>query len=256
MDETKPQAQTSRILITMAAFVIVVAGMSSAKAILVPFLLSAFIAIICTPFLFWMQNKGLPKWLSLLIVILAVLCIGLLLGGLIGSSVKNFSKNIPIYEAKLKQQTVSIIAWINKTGLETSDFELADMFNPSAAMKLTAALLNALGNALANAFLILMTVIFILLEASSFPEKLIKTVNRHEMSLKPFDDFISNVKQYMVIKTSVSLATGTLVTMLLFFIGVDYALLWGVLAFVMNYYHVTFNISYFYIIVYDNGNQH
>jgi len=235
MDETKPQAQTSRILITMAAFVIVVAGMSFAKVILVPFLLSAFIAIICTPFMFWMQNKGLPKWLSLLIVILVVLFMGLLLSGLVGSSVKDFSKNIPIYEAKLKQQTVLIIAWLDKTGLETSGFELTNMFDPSAAMKLTAALLNAMGNALANAFLILMTVIFILLEASSFPEKLNKVLNGHETALKPFGDFISNVKQYMVIKTIVSLATGALVTILLFFIGVDYALLWGVLAFAMNY---------------------
>lgn len=235
MDEPGHQAEASRILITISAFVIVVAGINSAKVILVPFLLSAFIAIICAPPLFWMQNKGLPKWLSLLIVILSVFFIGLLMASLVGSSVKDFSTNLSFYESRLKEKTVVIIAWINKTGLETSGFELANIFDPGAAMKLTAALLNALGNALANAFLILMTVIFILLEASSFPEKLIKILGGHDTSLDRFEKFAGNVKQYMIIKTIVSLGTGVLVSLFLLLIGVDYPLLWGLLAFAMNY---------------------
>jgi predicted PurR-regulated permease PerM len=42
----------SRFLITVAAFVIVVAGMKAAVDIIVPFLLSVFLAIISTPVLF------------------------------------------------------------------------------------------------------------------------------------------------------------------------------------------------------------
>ena len=46
MDAIKHRTRASKILITMAAFVVVVTGMSAAKVILVPFLLAAFIAII------------------------------------------------------------------------------------------------------------------------------------------------------------------------------------------------------------------
>jgi len=225
----------SQILLTIAAFVIVVAGMSAAKVILVPFLLAAFIAIISAPPLFWLQRKGLSTWLALLVVILAVLFIGLLMAGLVGSSVQDFSRDLPVYEAKLKQQTNLVMGWLERLGVDISGIAVTEIFDPGAAMKLVATLLNGLGNVLANGFLILMTVIFILLEASSFPAKLRTVLGSPQYSLVRFDNFISNVKHYMAIKTLVSLATGILVAIWLIVIGVDYPLLWGLLAFALNY---------------------
>ena len=81
MNGINHKTKTSQILLTIAAFVVVVAGMSAAKVILIPFLLSAFIAIISAPPLFWLQRKGFPTWLALLIVILGVLFVGLLMAG-------------------------------------------------------------------------------------------------------------------------------------------------------------------------------
>jgi len=235
MNTINHKTKASQILVAVAAFVVVVAGMSAAKAILVPFLLAAFIAIISAAPLFWLQRKGLSAWLALLIVILGVLFIGLLMAGMVGSSVKGFSRDLPVYGAKLKQQTASITGWVEKLGVDTSGLSLTEIFDPGAAMKLVAALLNSLGNVLADGFLILMTVIFILLEASSFPAKLRTVLGGPESSLVRFDDFVSNVKHYMAIKTLVSLATGILVAIWLTVIGVDYPLLWGLLAFALNY---------------------
>jgi len=231
----KHKTEASKTLLTIAAFVVVVAGMSAAKVILVPFLLAAFIAIISAPPLFWLQRKGLPTWLSLLIVIIGVLFIGLLVAYLVGSSVKDFSRDLPVYEAKLKQQTALIVGWLEKLGVDISDLALTKIFNPSAAMKLVAVLLNSLGNVLANGFLILMTVIFMLLEASSFPAKLRTVLSDPQSSLTRLDIFISNVKHYMAIKTLISLVTGIFITIWLTIIGVDYPLLWGLLAFALNY---------------------
>ena len=235
MNTMNQKAKASQILVTIAAFVVVVAGMSAAKVILVPFLLAAFIAIISAPPLFWLQRRGLPTWLALLVVILGVLFIGLLIAGLVGSSVKDFSRDLPVYESKLKQQTGLIMGWLERLGVDVSGLELTEIFDPGAAMKLVATLLSSLGNMLANSFLILMTVIFILLEASGFPAKLRTILGGPESSLVRFDNFISNVKHYMAIKTLVSLATGILVAIWLTVIGVDYPLLWGLLAFALNY---------------------
>jgi predicted PurR-regulated permease PerM len=235
MNVANHKTKGSQVLVTVAAFVVVVAGMSAAKAILVPFLLAAFIAIISAPPLFWLQRKGLSTWLALLIVIFGVLLIGLLMAGLVGSSVKDFSRDLPIYEAKLKQQTILVTGWFEKLGVDTSHLALTEIFDPGAAMKLVATLLNSLGNVLANGFLILMTVIFMLLEASSFPGKLLTILGGPESSLTGFDNFISSVKHYVAIKTLVSLATGILVFIWLLVIGVDYPLLWGLLAFALNY---------------------
>jgi len=235
MNAIKQKTEASKILVTIAAFVIVVAGMSAAKVILVPFLLAAFIAIISAPPLFWLQRKGLPTWLALVIVIIGVLFIGLLVAGLVGSSVKDFSEDLPVYNAKFKQHTAVIMGWLEKHGVDVSGLALTKIFNPGGAMKLVAVLLNSLGNVLASGFLILMTVIFMLLEASSFPAKLRTALSEPQSSLTRLDIFISNVKHYMAIKTLVSLATGIFIAIWLTIIGVDYPLLWGLLTFALNY---------------------
>ncbi|MFC1830105.1 AI-2E family transporter [Thermodesulfobacteriota bacterium] len=88
---------------------------------------------------------------------------------------------------------------------------------------------------LTNGFLIIMTVIFMLLEASGMPAKLYAITGGSADSLANYHKFIDNVKQYMAIKTAVSLITGVLVTILLTIVGVDFPMLWGLLAFLLNY---------------------
>ena len=229
------EMKASQIIITIAAIVIVVAGMRAATVILVPFLLAVFISIISATPLFWLQRKGLPTWLALITVILGIMIIGFLMAWLVGSSVKDFSNNLPVYEEKLRLQTTKIIAWIGKHGIDTSDLAIADIFDPSAAMKLVVAGLNSLGNVLTNGFLILMTAIFMLLEATSIPAKLRTILGDRDSSLEPFDRFLNSVKNYMAIKTWTSLITGILVTFFVLIMGLDYPLLWGTLAFVLNY---------------------
>jgi predicted PurR-regulated permease PerM len=80
-----------------------------------------------------------------------------------------------------------------------------------------------------------MIVIFILIEASSFPVKLHTIFGDEKNTLENFDEFIHTVKQYMAIKSWMSLATGIAVFILLVVIGVNYAVLWGLLAFFLNY---------------------
>jgi AI-2 transport protein TqsA len=235
MKANPQKATASQIMVAMAAFVVVIAGMRAATTIVVPFLLAAFIAIISAPPMFWLHRKGLPVWFSLLIVIVAVVLIGSLISGLVGSSVKVFTKELPVYEAKLRQYIAVILSWIEKIGIDTSGVDWTGLLNPGAAMKLIATGLNSLGKVLANGVLILMTVIFMLIEASSLPVKLRTILGDTEDALTNFDTFINNVKHYMAIKTVVSLATGIVIAVWLTVIGVDFPVLWGLLAFFLNY---------------------
>ena len=141
------RSDTAQMLMTLASFVIVVAGMYAAKVILVPFLLSAFIAVISSPPLFWLQQKGLPKWLALLVVILTVLLVGFLVVNLVTSSVRDFSGNLSTYETKLKRQSAALTAWFDRLGMDTSGLSSSKLLDASAAMKLTAAFLNGIVNA-------------------------------------------------------------------------------------------------------------
>jgi predicted PurR-regulated permease PerM len=227
--------KANHVVITMAALVVIVAGMQASKTILVPFLLAIFIAIVTAPPMLWMQRIGLPRWLGLFIVVLGVLGVGLIIVGLIGTSIKDFSQDIPLYESKLESQRATLITWLEDHGVETSKLALKDIFNPAAAMKLVGNVLNSLGNVLTNGFLILMTVIFMLMEAASFPAKIDSIWHNPETSQAYLDKFVRNVKHYMAIKTCISIVTGALAALWLTILGVDYPLLWGLLTFALNY---------------------
>jgi predicted PurR-regulated permease PerM len=112
---------------------------------------------------------------------------------------------------------------------------LSSYADPGKAMKMAANVLGSLGNMLTNSFLILVTVVFIMLEAASFPAKWRAGHDNADASLQRFSATAKTINQYMGIKMLTSLATGLAVVILLGLIGVDYAVLWGVLAFLLNF---------------------
>jgi AI-2 transport protein TqsA len=229
--------RTSEIFLTLAAAVIIIAGMKAATTILVPFILSAFIAIISAPAMFWLQRKRAPAVLAVFIVVVGILMLGVLIGALVGQSVNDFSQDLNLYEATLKTRTTAALAWLSRVGIKADALPLDRIFDPGAAMKLAASVLNGLGNVLTNGFLILMTVIFMLLEATSLPTKLKAVMGSDTTGPRkpPWEHFINDVKHYMAIKTGISLATGVLIAVWMAVLGVDYPILWGVLAFALNY---------------------
>ncbi len=228
-------SSTLRFFVISAAFVVLVAGLRLAADMLVPFLLSIFIAVIATPPLQWLQDKGLPRWLALLTVIAAIAGSTTLVVALVGSSINDFSRSLPAYKASLHEETQGLFTLLNGYGIETPAQLIQKYIDPGAAMDLVGKLFNGLGNALTNAFLILLTVMFILGETSSFPKKLEAAFDNAHNHIGGLNRFAGNVKQYIAIKSIMSAATGLLITLWLWLLGVDYPLLWGLLAFLLNY---------------------
>lgn len=232
---TNNPVKTSQVLLILASFVIIVAGMKAAESIIVPFLLSIFISIIASPPFFWLQNKGVPKATSLIIVILVFLAFIFLIGLLIGTSVNDFTFKLPFYQQKLQDQTQAIISWLIEKNFIEPDFQMSNVFNPAAVLGIVGDTLNQVSNLFADGFLILLTVIFMILEVTSLPIKLKKILNSPEESIKRVQSVTLNINKYIAIKTWISLATGILVFILLLILGVDYPLLWAVLAFALNF---------------------
>ena len=214
---------------------IIIAGMKTASALLVPFLLAIFISIISAGPFYWLQKHKMPPWLALLIVIASVILAGFLMITLVGTSVNDFTDNLPIYQEKLRAQALLLIDYLNRFGIKLSREVLLEHFDPGAVMQSAAGMLARAGGVLTNSFLILLTVIFILFEAAGMPTKLRAALPDAHFPLASFEKFIAGVRQYLVIKTLVSLVTGIAVTIGLMLLGLDYFLLWGLLAFLLNY---------------------
>lgn len=235
MGEEFKQSKAFYFLVTSACFVVVVAGMRAAESILVPFLLSALIAFVCSSPLFWLQKKGIPSVLSVLIVVVGILIISVLLAMLVGTSLENFSIALPSYQARIQEKTAVLVMWLKNNGIDLSTHELLKFFNPGKIMQLVGNMFSGLGGMLTNTLLILVTVIFILLEASSFPNKLRAILGARGELFTNFNKITDGIKYYLAIKTLTSFATGICIAIWLAVQGVDFPILWGLLAFLFNY---------------------
>ena len=102
-------------------------------------------------------------------------------------------------------------------------------------MRLVAETLSSLGDVMKNLFLVIITVVFMLFEASSLRQKVYLALDEPDIKMQQIERFLSSVNNYLAIKTLVSVATGFCVTVMLWAAGLDFYLLWGVLAFLLNY---------------------
>ena len=235
MNEHTTQSPITRFLIIAASFVVIIAGMRAAEPIIVPFLLSAFIAVICTSPLFWFKQKGVPMGIAILIVLVGITLIVILLAVLVGTSLQNFSNELPSYQAQLHEEITRLLTWLQGMGIKISTHHLLKYINPGALMGLFASSLTAFSSVFTNAFLIVLTVTFILLEVTGFPLKLSAALGNTESSFEELSKITDGIKRYMALKTLTSLATGIFVGIWLAIIGVDYPVLWGLVAFLLNY---------------------
>ncbi len=225
----------SRFLLILAAFVVVVAGMREAKELLVPFLLSLFIAVISSPPLHWLKQKGLPNGLAILCIIAVVIVAGSVVGAVFGSSFAGFKSELPFYQSRLGVISASFFSKLNELGLSVDMTQLKASVNPSAALSLAGTTLASFGNLMTSSVLILLTVVFILAEEVGFSDKLRMGNPDCEKTLEAVGRFTKSVIRYMAIKTGLSILTGLIVMLWLWIQGVDYFVLWGMLAFLLNY---------------------
>jgi predicted PurR-regulated permease PerM len=235
MPQHDGRSAAASTLLYAAAFVVVIAGMRAAQGIIVPFLLAGFIAIISAPYLNWLQQRGLPQIAALMVVVLFIVALGFGLTALLGTSLEGFSNALPSYQERLQDEMAGFVHWLKTRGMGVSDRTILNYLDPGSAMRLASGLLKGLGNVLTNAFLILLTVTFILLEASGFANKLRAAMGAPEHTLERSYIVLDNIKKYMTIKTLTSAITGVTVAIGLLVMGVDFALLWGFFAFLLNF---------------------
>jgi len=207
-----------------------------AKDLLVPLLVAAFLALITVRPMLWMQRNRVPSILAALIIVSVIMLLLAIVGAVVGTSIAEFTAALPSYQERLDvivQGFVNLVAkaFSGEEALES----VSDMIDPGWAMGLAATLLNSLKDVLTNTFLIIFTMIFILLEASTVETKIAAAFGRSTQSLKRPRVFLANLGRYLGIKTVVSMATGLTAGALTWAIGLDFPLLWGMLAFLLNY---------------------
>lgn len=228
------QSRTS-IALLLASIVIIIAGVMASQTILLPIILALFISIICAQPILWLDKKKVPYTLAVLIVLGSAGLLLLLFGGIIGNSLASFTRDAPKYEENLREIATSTVDYLNKMGASFDTDQLIRMADPGKILNFTAGAVGEIGKIMSDSFMIMLITIFMLLEIKSFLLKAKVIESIHGNSLKYMDRIGSNIRNYLSIKTVISFLTGLFIWIWLLIIGVDYAILWGVIAFLLNY---------------------
>lgn len=223
-------------VISFAAVIVIVFGLQLAKALLVPFLIAAFLALITVRPMLWLQARRVPAVIAALLIVIGIMFILGGVGMIVGTSIAEFTASLPTYQERLDAIVQGVIQFVGeKFRVDESLQNVGEMIDPGWAMGLAATILNALTDVLKNTFLIIFTVVFILLEASTVETKVAAAFGRSTRSLRRPRVFLANLGRYLGIKTIVSIVTGIAAGVLTWAIGLDFPLLWAMLAFLLNY---------------------
>jgi predicted PurR-regulated permease PerM len=225
-------------MLIAAAVVVVIAGAKLSADMLMPLLLAMFIAVICSAPLNLLIRRGTPVWAAATIVSVAVLAVMSTLLLLIDSAVEEFVDRLPVYQEEFHVLTLHWVTWLADHGVDVrhSWFGSSGAVSPGDAMYFFGGFLTGMGETLSNMVVIIFTVVFMLADAPSFQRKLmLADRGRNRNSLRSLRALTTSMNDYVATKASISLATGLLIWAGLHFMGVEFAMLWGVLAFLLNF---------------------
>lgn len=225
----------ARAVIVAAAVAIVAMFLRVASSVFAPLLLAAFVAILSAPVLRWLKRRGVPKWLALGLVLFVLLDIGSLFALIATGTVESFQDRLPTYQERIAALNQKIGAWLENVGVENSTEAMPDLLDPSKLTPLVTSLLAGLGNLFTLGLLVLLAVAFMLIEAPGLPTKLTAAFGVTDGAGQRLRDLVSSVKKYMLIKVFGSAGTALCVFVLLKAVGIDFAGLWALLAFLFNF---------------------
>ena len=229
------RSRSPQVLLAAASFVVVVAGLKAATNLLLPLMMAFFLALLGLPFVTWLQSRGLPRWLAVVLTILANLALLTLLVGLLTGSVAEFTERAPGYKERLSSVVTELREWLEANGLSTAHWFTEEQVQLGAVMDLVGTTFKGVAAVFSNVILVLLTMIFILAEAAGFRAKLKVALGSRQEYLERATKIRTDVQRYLGIKTLVSLLTGTLVGIWVGVLGLDFPLMWGMLAFFMHY---------------------
>jgi AI-2 transport protein TqsA len=233
MEATKMSRIMYSLLLT-ASIIVIVAGLHAATSIIVPILISIFIAIIILPLQNWLIKHKIPSGLAILLTLITVVLIFVGFGFAVVGSVQGFADKADEYQRNLAALVESVNEMIVPLGLQISVEAIIEFLKKNVFNIFKNALLQG-ATFMTNLVLVLLTILFVLFEAAGFSRKLKRALGEETQSKGRIRKIQRDIQQYLLVKTVISLATGLLIGVSLALMGLDFPVLWGLLAFLLNY---------------------
>lgn len=221
---------------TLAGIVVVLAGIAAARDVVIPVFIALYFSLVCTPVYVWLQRKRVPNGLALVIIAASVLLVG---GGLVFVTVLSIgraSSNVARSLTVLLQQATAPGGLLAQLGVQTVDAsELLRSIDPSSLTGVAGRVLGTATDVLSTLIVILVVMAFLLIDGPRVWARARAALGEEHAIYHRLSAYGPTVVRYFSARTLVNLVTGGSVGALLLVLGVDFALLWAILAFFLSY---------------------
>ncbi len=225
-------------------FIICVYILMALKDILIPITISVFLTFLFHPLIVYLKKYHLPKWLSLILILIFLLGIYYLIGLLVYANIGNFSQKLQVYYSNLIKSLQQILSPFNLTvkefahllNIKTESINLSSVLENLFKAGILQNVFSSFSSVLGDFFISMIFWIFMILGKTKFEERLKIAFSNNKEQIEGFISSINNqLQSYIVIKTITSLTTGIIVTIILWIYGIDFAIFWGLLTFILNF---------------------
>ena len=216
-----------RLLLGTAAFVIVAAGIREAAEILNSILLAMLLTVTVVPAFDALRRRGVAKGLAVVLTSLLLVSVLVALLAMLGLSGTRLIQVLPHYQERAEALQRALEQLMVRRGIEPGRVFSLELVDPNRVLGLAAGFLSGLGRVLSQTLLLILIVAFFLTE---------RGIRDHTFTPGGTTARVAgDVRQYLVITALTGLGFAIVVYLLMLAVGTDLALVWAVLAFIMNY---------------------
>lgn len=241
IETTEPTSFLHRLLIVTLSILLIVLLLHLARelrTILQPLLIAFFIGYLILPAHGWLVHHGISRWSAIVVFLTALLVVLFFLGALVRSNIQQAEMRLPGYGKRLEQLVERGMSYLPMEKDQAEKW-LIDAQRDATA-ELTAWLQTAVRQSLDFLiwmFVVLIYLIFLLAERVGFPDRLRRAFGEIHGSrvLGIVESINQAISQYIAVKTFVSLLTGAASFVVLAAFGVDFAIMWAILIFLLNF---------------------
>lgn len=216
-----------------AAIVLVGVGLHLARPVLAPVLFAAFVAGITSPLVLGLTRRGVPTLVAVLAGLLVdALAIGAV-GVVVAGTIAELTDRQAFYEERFTAHIDQAQTWLIAHGVEVSRGSLESVLEPQAMLGYLGEGVQRIAAMVSQFTLVLFIVAFMLVEATGLDRKFAAVQTRQQ--LVALQETARELRGFLAVKVGTSAATGLLAGSLCYALKVDLPLLWGLLAFLLNF---------------------
>ncbi len=233
--------RSSLLTVTLSVILIFIVGwlLVAGRSLLLPFVISLIVWYLINALSLGFQKvsfrgRRLPGWLAFPLSLATFFSVGTFVFDLVAINLAQLASDAPVYQARLEQVFNQVTSLIKLH----DPIELQDLLPEGIVSRMVTAGAGFITTVAGSASLVFIYTLFLLLEQSTFDEKLRRLFTDPEKAKTAFalrEEINKSILHYFGIKTAVSIATGLLTSLILTLMGLPYAALFGFIAFILNY---------------------